>query len=231
MFELDPESGALLDILAAPIDAKVDVETYGICLYQDRSDRLYAFATDKSGAIEQWELRPSGSMISGVFKRKFRLSSQVEGCVADDDLGWLFVGEEDKGIWRFEADPQSEPSPKLIDTTGESGHLYADVEGLAIYASTDDGDGYLIASSQGNDAYIVYDRSPPHRYRGSFQIQKQGRFVGDTDGLDVSAALRTPSYPEGILIVQDGMNESAESRFPRQNFKFVSWRDVAKQLQ
>ena len=107
-------------------------------------------------------------------------TSQPEGCVADDANGWLFIGEEAAGIWRFDAEPgASTERPVAVDTTGQGepggGRLAADVEGLALYAPPGGGarDGFLVASSQGNHTYVVYDRAPPHAYRGTFRIGRR----------------------------------------------------------
>jgi 3-phytase len=51
--------------------------------------------------------------------------------------------------------------------------------------------------------------------------------VSETDGLDVVSAPLGPRFPEGLLVVQDGRNLSPRER---QNFKFVSWRDIAAAL-
>ena len=38
--------------------------------------------------------------------RDVQVGSQAEGCVADDELGHLYVGEEDSGLWKYSADPR-----------------------------------------------------------------------------------------------------------------------------
>ena len=52
----------------------------------------------------------------------------------------------------------------------------------------------------------------------------------DTDGLDVVSAPLGPSYPMGLLVVQDGVNVAADGSEANQNFKFVSWQDVVEAL-
>ena len=49
--------------------------------------------------------------------------------------------------------------------------------------------------------------------------------VGETDGLDVTAAALSASFPRGLMVVQDDRNEG----FSR-NFKYVSWADVEAAL-
>jgi 3-phytase len=100
------------------------------------------------------------------------------------------------------------------------------VEGLALYYLPE-GEGYLIASSQGNHSYAIFNRSYPHDYLGSFQII-DGEIDGvtDTDGIDVYNHAFGSIYPSGLFICQDGSNtESTEKK--AQNFKMVHWNDIA----
>ena len=198
---------------------------YGLCLYQG-SANLYAFATYKDGAIRQWRLGAEGAADSLV--RTLRLASQVEGCVADDPAGTLFVGEEDTGIWRFDAEPDGAADPTLVDGMRDSGgHLVADVEGLAIHAASDSEAGHLVASSQGNSSFILYDRSPPHTYQGSFRIGPGGiDEVTDTDGIAITSTPLGPQFPTGLLVAQDGDNRTPNGDSQHQNFKLIPWHKV-----
>jgi 3-phytase len=45
--------------------------------------------------------------------------------------------------------------------------------------------------------------------------------------LDVSSAAFGTRFPDGLLVVQDGRNLTPRER---QNYKFVSWRDIAAVL-
>ena len=89
-----------------------------------------------------------------------------------------------------------------------------------------------MASSQGNHTYVVYDRAPPHAYRGTFRIAGEGSIDGteETDGIDLVAAPVGPDYPAGLLVVQDGINRTSDASEANQNFKLVSWRDVLDAL-
>ncbi len=231
LFELDPGSGALSEVLSEPIVAMTERETYGFCMYyRAETNELYAIATDKSGQIEQWRLRPSlDGTFSGEFERTLRLDSQAEGCVVDDENGRLFVAEEDYGIWAFGADPRDESAPQMVARAGaEVGggiRIRSDVEGLAVYApANSDSRGFLIVSSQGNDSYVVFDRVPPFAYRGVFQIEFNEVKTGDTDGLEITALNTGVGYERGLLVVQDGA--PAWLNNGNQNFKLVPWDSV-----
>ena len=234
---LDPASGELSP-LGDPIDPEFADEPYGLCLYHSAaSGDLYVFANAQDGAVGQWRLDGDGrGGLTGVQVREWTLASQPEGCVADDANGWLFIGEEEAAIWRFDAEPTaSTDRPTVVDRTtlGEpgGGRLAADVEGLALYVPPGGGarDGFLVASSQGNHTYVVYDRAPPHAYRGTFRVGGGGAVDGteETDGIDLVAAPVGPDYPAGLLVVQDGFNYDSEGSRINQNFKFVSWADLS----
>ena len=237
---LDPDSGNLSPLLNTAIAPDFDEEPYGICLYRSAAtDDLYVFANDLSGAVEQWRLDSDGGGLTGTRVRSWAVGSQTEGCVADDANGWLFIGEEEVGIWRYGAEPSVSPTERVVvDRVGvgepEGGHLAAQVEGLSIYAPPDGGpdDGFLVASSQGNHTYVVYDRAPPHAYRGTFRVTEAGAVDGtqDTDGLHVVSARLGPRYPMGLLVVQDGINVATDGSEVNQNFKLVSWQEVLDAL-
>lgn len=251
VWALDAGTGQLASLVDEPVPAPMD-DPYGLCLYHRKADgALFAFATDRNGDAVQWRLAEAGrGRLRGELVRRIALDSQSEGCVADDVTGALFIGEEAVGIWRLGAAPEAGDERTLIASTRpaaeaaapkpDSPHrLTSDVEGLAIYAPPGAGPsaGYLVASSQGNWTYVVFDRAPPHAYRGTFRLAdgagSDGRpidGVGDTDGVAVAAQPVGPAYPEGLLVVQDGHNVDAAGEHAHQNFKYVSWADVAGAL-
>ena len=241
VYALDKRSGELTSLLDEPIRPDVEDELYGMCLYHRPADgTLYAFATDKSGGVTQWRLdADAGGRLTGREVRSWQTGVETEGCVVDDANGWLHVGAQNDGIWRYDADPDREVVRTVVDTTGvevnSGGRLAGDVEGLALYAgpSGDPGDGYLIASSQGNSTFVVYDRAAPHAYRGTFRVVGHAGVDGveGTDGLDVTSTPLGPEYPAGLLVVMDGENTNPDGSTANQNFKLVSWQAVADALQ
>jgi 3-phytase len=143
--------------------------------------------------------------------------------VADDELGWLYVGEEDVGIWRYGAEPDSGTDRTQVDSTDEQGHLIADVEALAIYYA-DNGTGYLLASSQGADQFTVYERQGNNDYLMTFEIVGGDGIdgVSGTDGIDVSNAALGSAFPQGVFVAQDNNNGG-----DNQNYKLVPWDSIA----
>lgn len=234
VFYIDISTRQLKPIIAANNQSETVV--YGICMYRSRNTgRYYAFNIGKRGKktqVEQWEIKVAGDSIKLNRVRSLNLSSRSEGCVADDSTGALYVAEEKKGIWRFGAEPGTGVEGKLVDdlTNWWSRRLYADVEGLTIYDAGPPR-GYLIASSQGSDSFVVYDRSS-NEYIGQFKI-KDGPIdgVSDTDGIDVNNHTLGPAFPNGLFVAQDGANYDADGRKRRQNFKLVPWEEIANYFQ
>ncbi|MFG2894363.1 phytase [Streptomyces sp. NPDC048248] len=170
---------------------------------------------------------------------------QVEGMVVDPADGMLYAGQEDVGIWRVRADLTG--APQLLDKVREYGipgvydeetdectagadpgyggsHLAADVEGLTLLTEAD-GDGYVLASSQGDNTFALYDRDVADRneYEGGFRVTASGAVDGSEE-CDGAAVLNAPlgrKYPHGLLVVQDGHVTPAEGEREATGFKFV----------
>lgn len=113
------------------------------------------------------------------------MSSQTEGLAADDEYGKMYIAEEDVAIWSFSAEPDGGDKGKIVDRA-DGPHLTSDIEGLTIYYG-EDGEGYLIASSQGDNRYAIYDRRGKNDYVTAFSIEDGKEIDGtsDTDGIDV----------------------------------------------
>lgn len=219
LFRLDPASAKLTAI------GKVDGgsgEAYGICLYRDRA-ATYAFIVLKDGTINQIALDASGAAPTGRIVRSLKLGTQSEGCAVDDRTGILYVAEEDVGLWRFDARPDAAPTPTRI-AAADGRNLVADAEGVAI-APMGERDGYVLVSSQGDNAYVAYHLRDDS-YAGRFRIV-DGAIGGaeETDGIDLMLGDFGPAFPGGLFIAQDGHNAAAA-----QNFKLVAWDDIAKAL-
>ena len=221
VYALDPETRQLRDVTAAPI--KPSLEVYGSCLYRTADGEVYSFVNSKEGEVEQWALADDGTgKVAGRLVRSFSVSSQVEGCVADDEMGDFYLGEEQKGIWKFGAEPDAGETGTLIAEVSSSAPLVGQVEGLTL-AYDADGTGYLIASSQGDSSYAVFRREGDNAYVGSFRIVAGRGIDGtdDTDGIDVTTADLGLAFPSGVFVSQDGKNDGGA-----QNFKMVPLQEI-----
>lgn len=214
------------------IKSEMTDEVYGLCMYKSsETGRFYVFMNSKAGEVEQWELINKNHKIDGKLVRSFNLGTQTEGMVADDETGIIYIGCEIKGIYKFDAEPERSIEGTYIENSSEENpNIKYDVEGLAIYDSGN-GEGYLIASSQGNYSYAVFERRGNNKYLGSFRIVdgKEIDGVEETDGLDVTTIPLGPEFSSGMLVVQDGFNYDGRKK-KSQNFKLVSWEEVEKYL-
>lgn len=191
-------------------------EPYGICMGMVDS-RVMVFVTHKTGALLAYEMI-SGT--SATLAQSIKFNSQLEGCVFDEASQQLFIGEENLGIWKSQYAAGRFEQPVLVDRIGAESGLAADVEGLSVYRRG--GEGYLVASSQGNNSFALYTLADL-TFVGRFAVQfGADDRVQETDGLDVSSASLGSDYPHGILVVQDGVRPKGAT----QNFKIIDWRDV-----
>jgi 3-phytase len=176
---------------------------------------------------------------------------QVEGMVVDPANGILYAGQEDVGIWRLPADLRGKPV--LLDKVREYGipgtydeeteectpgadpgyggkHLSADVEGLTLLTE-DDGDGYVLASGQGDNSFALYDREleDDNEYEGGFRVTAASPALDGSEECDGAAVLHAPlgrKYPNGLLVVQDGHDAPEDGEREATGFKFVDLDDV-----
>ncbi|MFZ2995229.1 phytase [Sphingobium sp.] len=219
LFRLDPATAKLTAL------GKVDGgagEAYGICLGRD-AGVLSAFIVLKDGTIHQVAIDASGATPTGRIVRTMKLGTQSEGCAVDDRTGTLYVAEEDVGLWRFDARATGSTTPTKI-AAADGRNLVMDAEGVAI-APIGEKDGYVLVSSQGDNAYVAY-RLTDDSYVGRFRVV-DGAIGGseETDGIDVMLGDFGPNFPGGLFVAQDGHNAAAA-----QNFKLVAWDDIAKAL-
>lgn len=206
-------------------------DPYGLCMYHSaKTGDYYVIANDSvDGKYRQWRVVDRGGKAAIELVREIAVGSQAEGCAADDELGQLYIAEEDVALWVYAAEPDGGEQRTQIDKT-EGGNVTADIEGVSVYVGAG-GKGYVVASSQGDNSYTVYRREAPHAFVGKFHIVANETLgidgSSETDGLDVVSAPLNAEYPLGLLVVQDGRNLMPSQR---QNFKYVSWKDVLEAL-
>lgn len=250
IFQIDPTTRQLTDITPEDITGSIfgvddgEQTAYGLATYTNPvSGTSYVFVSQReTGNVAQLELSDNAGDLNVKYVRTLTLpvpeageleDAQVEGMVVDRELGYLYLGQENVGIWKFSADPASSDTGVLIDSVSGN-NLEADVEGLTIYYA-DNGKGYLLVSSQGDNTFAVYSREGNNEYLGNFVIGESGSIDGvqESDGADV---INVPlgTFSSGLLVVQDGSNDPAEVvedegqlENASSNFKFVPWESVA----
>ena len=194
-------------------------DVYGITFYNGPFN-TYLFISDKKGNVEQWIYNNDEVSPKLVKIRTLKFSSLVEGIVADEYKGKVYIGQERKGIWEINASPALPLKRKLIYKKNK--FIKPDFEGLTL-RDEPYGKGQLIASIQGSNGYLILDRQTLSPFL-FFRIIDGDIIDGttETDGIDVST-ISTSKFPKGFFIAQDDDNDGLN-----QNFKIVDWQKIIK---
>jgi len=217
LFRLDPATATLTPLGRA---AAGTGEAYGFCLKKTApGEPMTAALIIKDGTVRVGTLAVDGAAPSFMVQWEHKIPTQSEGCVFDGDT--LYVGEEDAGIWRLSQKGAAADAAMVAPIDNQ--RLVADVEGLATIDHK--GQRYLLASSQGDNAYAVF-KLPSMEYVGRFAVAA-GQFgaTSETDGIEAVAGHFGPAYPDGLFLAQDGDNAPKA-----QNFKLVRWDHIAAAL-
>ncbi len=226
VFKVNPNysGGDVLIQLADKNSANNNIQddSYGFTLYKGPSNAaLYAFDRPKSGgSVRQYSVTDDGTS-DGVTVTPVRdlnyEGGVAEGFVADDELGFVYITEESKGIHKFLAGPGASADRILLFAEGDG--ISSDREGLGLYACSD-GKGYLVLSSQGNSTFKVYERQDNNRFLKTIDPKDDSGKNGlGTDGLDVISSAAPPNFPSGILV---GHDESGS------RYHLYDWAQVAE---
>jgi 3-phytase len=229
LYLMDPDSLKLTPWGVAKLDL---AEPYGLCVGR-RGEHFIVVVNGTDGQVRQMRIAAGAD---GAFvateERRFAVGSQTEGCVIDDAKGLLYIGEEAKGIWRYDLDP-ARGDARIQVAAAPSEMLQPDVEGLTLLREGEIT--WLIASSQGDSAFAVWrvDGDTPV-YRGRFSAVA-GNGIDPVTGTDGVAALGgvVGPYANGLVVAQDDIDtegETLSSTRSRQNFKLIDWRDVKTAL-
>lgn len=183
-------------------DGEITTEAnYGGCLYHSRhSGKLYFISTTKKSGIQQYELFDNGSgQIAGKLVRSWKLGKS-EGAVADDETGLVYIGEEERGIWKLGAEPNSPTPGELVIKIADS-DLAGDIEGLAL--TTDPtGRRLLVLSDQGRNVFVVLDRDHGYSVIGTFRCAG----AESTDGIEIVSQPLGPNFPNGLFCCHTDVN-------------------------
>ncbi len=231
LYQLDTASGALTSV-ADGLQSTGMHDPYGLCMYRNaHSGEVYVFINGDDTLMRQWRLVDAGNgRVKAEPVRDLAFDSQTEGCVADDETGFVYVGEEDLALWKLRAAPDGGDEKVAVDRVDANPAIKDDLEGMGLY-DLGDGRGYLVVSSQGNDTYAVYRREGKQEYLGSFAVVADPvrgiDGISETDGLEVTSRNLGPGFEHGAMVAQDGRNVLPAEN---QNFKMVPWKSIAEAL-
>ncbi len=220
-YKVNRQTGEL-SLLGAPVTTvNWSNELYGFCLYKSpRNNQYYAFGSDESSMIQQYRFFDDGSgNLVMEHKRTLQNGSytNTEGMVADHEKGLLYAGNEEQGIYVYHAD-EDMPTDHIRFLPVKNDTLASDVEGLTIYYAAS-GQGYLLASSQGQSYFSVFERDGENEFVRKFNITG----VGDTDGIDVLNVSLNDTFPFGIFACHNG-------DVTPHPVNLVKWEDIADDI-
>jgi myo-inositol-hexaphosphate 3-phosphohydrolase len=214
---------SLVKIGSVPVSSAIKTPRGFSFYHSPISGKYYAFVSDV-GHTDQYELSGATGSVTGTLVRQFSLPNPTEGLVADDELGRIYVAEEDDGgIFRYDAEPDGGTSGTwILKTLENGGPIMQDVKGLTLYYGRN-GAGYLLAISQGGNSFHVLDRQT-NAWLGEFAIVAGNGIdrVTGMDGIDVTNVNLGPRFPQGLFVSQDTTNDGAN-----QNHKLVRWNAIA----
>ena len=206
-------------------------EPYGFCMGQFGGE-TFLIPNNKDGVVNAYVVTATANGPAMTLRHSWKLGSQTEGCVVNDETGDLYVGEEDVAIWRMSLGA-ADTAPVQVAAVDDA-RLVADVEGLALMR--DAGRSFLIASSQGDSAFPVWQvDGGTYRYVGRFRVR--GGAIDPVTQTDGVSAWSGPiaGYPEGAIAMHDHCDGDGPDDPPaaicdgdgqQQNYKLVDWRDV-----
>jgi 3-phytase len=225
LFYIDKNTLLLSDTLIN-IKSSVDL-VYGLCMYKSPvTNKYYVIVNGEGADVEQWEVYAEKDELKYKLVRNFKVSSKPEGMVADDEEGILYIGVEEEGILKINAEPEYEFENNWLNGSNPAYQtvVTSDIEGLGLYKTKEKT--YLLASSQGNFSFAIFEIGETDKYLFSFVID-DGEVDGviETDGLEVINFPFNENFPKGMLVVQDGYNFSNDT-LRNQNFKYISWEKI-----
>jgi 3-phytase len=226
LFLFDPAADTATNAVRPWGHLSTDVaEPYGFC-FGRRDGEIEAVLIGKDGAVRQYRVEADAAGLPVARElRRFAVGSIAEGCAVDEAGDALYIDQEDVGVWRYDFDPASGDARQQVAPV-DGRRLTADAEGAAVLQ---DGDRrYLIISSQGDSTFPVWriDGDRPV-YAGRFRVEDGATVdgVSGTDGVDALGGAVSPAFPEGLVVVQDDVNDRGT-----QNFKYIDWRDIRAAL-
>jgi 3-phytase len=203
-----------------------EIKPYGFCLGKSENNLLHIYVNDKKGSVLHFSVNAQGDL-SNMDMRRLSVETQPEGMVVDDLNNKLYIGEEQKGIWEADAfDTNSNRKEFFHSSTDKNPNIRYDIEGLALLPPN-----YLVASSQGNFSYCIFDIRTK-KYLSSYKVMSRDHIDGveETDGIEILAKPLNGQFSHGVFIVQDGFNYQ-DTTLLKQNFKLISLEGILSLLE
>jgi 3-phytase len=195
----------------------------GIGLYKIRTVKMYAIVGRKSGPTDctylwQYLLEDDGSgKVKAILVRKFGKYSgfkEIESIAVDNELGYVYYSDEEKGVRKYYADPEKGNQELAFFAT--SGFA-EDHEGIYIYKLTDS-TGYILVSDQGANSFQIFswegEATRPHQHSLVKVVKVK---AVQSDGSEMVSVPLNSTFKQGLFIA---MSDD-------KTFHFYRWEDIA----
>ncbi len=169
------------------------------------------------------ELFDQSGVLDARLVRSIPVGFDAGHCVAHDNGSAIYFSQETVGVWRLNAEPESDAELTPIDIAAPFGSFAGDVKGVSILEH-DDGSGYLVVSDADANLFQVYALIDGD-HLGTFTIEagEHADAVEETEGIAFSPI--GGSQGGALLVVADDSNEDEPT-----NYKLIDWSAVASQL-
>ncbi|MBT1450602.1 phytase [Glaciecola sp. XM2] len=128
LLHLDTKSGTFTQMLEIPA-VLADIET--VCL-ANHANQLTLFTADSLGVVEQSAiiLRQESPLngASTIPIRRLNVGPNLSHCYVNDESNRLYVGEEETGIWMYDAHPEAENERTFIPFASQ-----AEIESFSVF--------------------------------------------------------------------------------------------------
>lgn len=222
VYRIDEQGLAPVDAGGIPVcegEAGEAAMPMGIALYRRARDGVvFAIVAPKTGGTSAylWQYRletdPEG-VVRGHFVRRFGNysgSGEIEAVVVDDEQGYVYYSDEEYGLRKWSADPDSPDADKELAVFGRDG-FKRQREGLAILTQPG-GKGFIVASDQieGAAELRIYRREGsvgnPHDHDPVVAVIPTSS--DSTDGLDLVTTNLGPRFPQGMLLMMSSKDRA-----------------------
>ncbi|MDN5200350.1 phytase [Fulvivirgaceae bacterium BMA10] len=178
----------------------------GIALYKRPSDgSIFAFVGRKEGPVDgylwQYQLQDSGNGQVSASKvkaiGKYSGIKEIEAIAVDDELGYLYYSDENVGVRKYYADPDSSNVELALFATDG---FTDDHEGISIY-KVNEKTGYILVSDQQANKFHLFPRegskNNPHQHT---LIQIVNTSTIESDGSETTSVNLGPDFPQGMFV-------------------------------